>query len=141
MLQADIGRVNARAGEERREVPQRDEKTLINVEGGIVEVTLRPSLSVSGAADQIHRSAARTSSIYHLPLRQTISQSCIGGYPLAVFTPAATADLKKKRLLLRQNPHLLNVCLRVELLPGGSTGHITNLPEDWPFTPRPVELS
>ena len=31
MLQADIGRVNARAGEERRIVPQRDEKTLICV--------------------------------------------------------------------------------------------------------------
>jgi hypothetical protein len=52
MLRADIGRVNARAGEERRIVPQRDEKTLIDVAGVIVGVTLRPSLSVSGADDQ-----------------------------------------------------------------------------------------
>ena len=46
MLQADIGRVNARAGEERRIIPERDEKTLMQVDGLIVGVTLRPSLSV-----------------------------------------------------------------------------------------------
>jgi hypothetical protein len=51
MLQADIGRVNARAGEERRIVPQRDEKILIYVAGVIVGVTLRPSHSVPGADD------------------------------------------------------------------------------------------
>jgi len=33
MLLAAIGRVNARAGEERRMVPERDEKTLINTRG------------------------------------------------------------------------------------------------------------
>jgi hypothetical protein len=51
MLQADIGRVNARAGEERRIVPQRDEKILILVPGVIVGVTLRPSLSVFSTED------------------------------------------------------------------------------------------
>jgi hypothetical protein len=51
MLQADIGRVNARAGEERRKVPQRDEKILIYVVRVIVGVTLRPSLSVFSADD------------------------------------------------------------------------------------------
>ena len=50
ILQAAIGRVNARAGEERRVVPQRDEKTLIHVAGVFVEVTLRP-LSACFAAD------------------------------------------------------------------------------------------
>jgi hypothetical protein len=33
MLQADIGRVNARAGEERWKFPERDEKTLMRVDG------------------------------------------------------------------------------------------------------------
>jgi hypothetical protein len=51
MLQADIGRVNARAGEVRRMVPQRDEKILIYVDGLIVGVTLRPSLSVFSVDD------------------------------------------------------------------------------------------
>jgi hypothetical protein len=51
MLQGDIGRVNARAGEERRIVPQRDEKILILVPGVIVGVTLRPSLSVFSTDD------------------------------------------------------------------------------------------
>jgi hypothetical protein len=51
MRQADIGRVNARAGEERRIVPQRDEKILIYAAGLIVGVTLRPSLSVFSADD------------------------------------------------------------------------------------------
>jgi hypothetical protein len=51
MLQADIGRVNARAGEERRMVPQRDEKILIYAAGLIVDVTLRP-LSVFSADDR-----------------------------------------------------------------------------------------
>ena len=74
MLQADIGRVNARAGEERRIVPQRDEKTLIYVAGVIVGVTLRPSLSVFSADDPGNRSTAWTSSIYHPPtLRHNLS--------------------------------------------------------------------
>ena len=42
MLQAAIGRVNARAGEERRIIPERDEKTLMQVDGLIAGVTLRP---------------------------------------------------------------------------------------------------
>ena len=57
MLQADIGRVNARAGEERWIVPERDEKTLIFVDGLIVEVTLRPLSACSTTDDpkQINR--------------------------------------------------------------------------------------
>jgi hypothetical protein len=38
MLQAAIGRVNARAGEERRKFPERDEKTLMHVLGLVVEL-------------------------------------------------------------------------------------------------------
>lgn len=52
MLQADIGRVNARAGEERWMVPQRDEKTLIYVVGVIVSVTLRPLSACPAANDR-----------------------------------------------------------------------------------------
>src|ERR1700726_4124183 len=57
MLQAAIGRVNARAGEERREVPERDGKTLIHVDGLIVGVTLRPLSACSTTDDpkQINR--------------------------------------------------------------------------------------
>ena len=53
MLQAAIGRVNARAGEERRMVPERDEKTLMLVDGLIVEVTLRPLSACSTTDDPI----------------------------------------------------------------------------------------
>jgi hypothetical protein len=69
MLQADIGRVNARAGEERRIVPQRDEKILIYVAGVIVGVTLRPSLSVF-SADDLAQSIYRVD-VLNLPLATT----------------------------------------------------------------------
>ena len=58
MLQAAIGRVNARAGEERRMVPERDEKTLMLVDGLIVEVTLRPLSACSTTDDPIQISRA-----------------------------------------------------------------------------------
>jgi len=58
MLQAAIGRVNARAGEERREIPERDEKTLMHVEGWIVEVTLRP-LSASSTTHNLLQAQGR----------------------------------------------------------------------------------
>jgi hypothetical protein len=63
MLQAAIGRVNARAGEERRIIPERDEKTLIQ--------SMNWSLSYSAASLSVfnkrttffERWAVRSSSI------------------------------------------------------------------------------
>ena len=53
MLQAAIGRVNARAGEERRIIPERDEKTLILVDGLVVELLCGLSQRVQQPDDHI----------------------------------------------------------------------------------------
>jgi len=65
MLQAAFGRVNARAGEVRWVVPERDEKTLMHAMELIVGVTLRPSLSVFRTEDILLNPPGGTSSIYH----------------------------------------------------------------------------
>jgi len=53
MLQAAIGRVNARAGEERRIIPERDEKTLILVDGLVVGLLCGLSQRVQQPDDHI----------------------------------------------------------------------------------------
>src|SRR5258707_13986256 len=83
MLQAAIGRVNARAGEERRKIPERDEKILMRVHGLIVEVTLRPlsACSTTGRPYQSDQPRGRPQS----NIRRSRSQS-----PKVVYK--ATAD-------------------------------------------------
>jgi hypothetical protein len=53
MLQAAIGRVNARAGEVRRKIPERDEKTLMHVDGLVVELLCGLSQRVQQPDDYI----------------------------------------------------------------------------------------
>src|SRR5258708_29953552 len=120
MLQADIGRVNARAGEERRIIPERDEKTLMQVDGLIVGVTLRPSLSVSSRtilctisrADVLNLTSAEAG--HNHPKLYTKVLASMPRLKSPATAPGCLA-LKEKRALLRQKPHLLNVSFRVEL--------------------------
>src|SRR5882757_8340106 len=116
MLQAAIGRVNARAGEERRIIPERDEKTLIHVDGLIVGVTLRPLSACSttedllqtiSRADVLNLTSAEAChnhpKLYSKPPLRGVKQS------LPWRITAGSIFKKKKRSLLRQKPHLLNV--------------------------------
>src|SRR5258708_18467039 len=126
MLQAAIGRVNARAGEERRIIPERDERILMHVHGWIVEVTLRPLSACStthnflrtiSRADVLNLTSAEAAhnhpKLYEKlrPRRRRVSH-----HPQRKSRLPSTPE--KKRPLLRQKPHPLNILFRVELLPG-----------------------
>src|SRR5580693_6829710 len=49
--------------------------------------------------------------------------------------------LEYQRALRRKQSHLLDITLRIELLAGRGTRHVTNLAEYRTLAPRPVELA
>src|SRR5438309_5754990 len=108
MLQAAIGRVNARAGEERRKIPERDEKTLIHVSGLIVEVTLRPLsacstahnlLQTTGRADVLNLTSAAPGN-NHPKLYRRLRPRGFDQSPIPRFKAGSTPE--EKQPLLRR---------------------------------------
>ena len=109
MLQAAIGRVNARAGEERRIIPERDEKTLILVDGLVVELlcglsqrvqTTEDLLQTISRADVLTLTSAEAGhnhpKLYRKPLLRGVKQSTPWRITLTQFfkksAPAAAED-------------------------------------------------